>query len=244
MIKYSRARVIFLIIVVIALWITASYSHPYTEKRVVRVDANMGRVTVIADTGHVEVRASSDGMIHIHSDVEEYSIQSGSYSVEEAEEVIIYLPSSTRDLSLSATGSAYIHSLSLDSLSASNSEEELSLSNVTADNLTITSLDGDVDIWDISAEEVEVSTTSSSIYLHSSHVSVITATTSSGNVDIDLPSFDKASIVTVSGDVSISVDDISSYSIELSSPQESASNLGTGDGLISITTTSGSITLE
>ena len=244
MIKYSRARVVFLIIVVIALWITARCSLPYAEKRVVRVDANMGRVTVIADTGHVEVRASSDGMIHINSNVEEYSMQSGSYSVENAEEVIIYLPSSTRDLSLSATGSAYIYSLSLDSLSASNSEEELSLSNVTVNSLTITSLDGDVDIWDISAEDVEVSTTSSSIYLHSSHVSTITATTSSGNVNIDLSSFDEASIFTASGDVSISVDDISSYSIELSGPQGNLSNPGTGDGLISITTTSGNITLE
>lgn len=244
MIKYSRARVIFLIIAVIALWIAAKCSMPYVEKREVRVDANLGRVTIIADADHVEVRASSDDEIHIQSNVEEHSMSGGSYAVEDADEVTIYLPSSTREVSLSATGSAYIHSLDLENLSASNSEEPLSVSNVALDSLTITSLDGNVELWDLRAEEVDVTTTGSSVFLRSSEVGSLSATTASGDVDIDLPSIGEATITTSSGDVSIALDDISSYTCHLSDAEGVREIPGSGDGRISITTGSGSISLE
>ena len=246
MIRYSKPRVIALIVIVAVLWAAVSCPHPdlFQSDDGLVVLAEGGRLTVYA-LGKVSLSPSSDGDIHVRTDSGEHILTEGRLALDDDGDVSILIPQGITTVRVNGEGGASAAYLQIHSLSLSAVSGHVDARSIDADEVRLTTVSGDISADGISASSFHGDTTSGDMSLSGS-IGECKANAISGDVSLTLES--TATLVdvsTVSGDITIDVEDVEAYTLDLSEgSQGTSTRQGSGEGLISCTTVSGKLIIS
>lgn len=229
MIRYSRPKVIILIIITAALWycVRCGISLPFSDVNRFSIDADGNSVEINNRLeGRLAVTSSDDELIRITDSSGERVLSEGSYHTQEPSDVIyISLPSSYKDISIAAI-------------------DEISADGIEAENISLSTVSGNISAENISAREIDASTVSGNITISQSSVTdKADAASVSGNILLALGEAGEISADTVSGNITVDVPQPDAYSSDITSAEKSRQTEGHGSGRLRLTTVSGSVNI-
>lgn len=229
MIRYSRPKVIILIIITAVLWycVRCGISLPFSDVNRFSIDADGSSVEINNRMeGSLAVTVSDDELIRIMDSSGEKVLSEGSYHTQEASDVIhISIPSSYKDISIAA----------IDGISADGIE---------AERIFLSAVSGNISAENIRAREIDASTVSGNITVsQSAAAEKADAGSVSGNILLALDEAGEISADTVSGNITVDVPQPEAYSTDITSIEGSRQTEGHGSGMIRLNTASGTVNI-
>ena len=186
MMRYSRTKIVILIIIFAVLWISTCVNEklPYADETEVRIDVQSDSVMITSSMENVLRIMSAEGdEIRIESGGDEKSISGTTYKVDNPSDAVIFIPSSYTDISVNAIDRIEVTSLEGSSLSISNINGGIGIADVKAEDLSVTSVSGDISISGISCDGLlEIRNTSGDIFIHDNSLHDIDIESTSGDI--------------------------------------------------------------
>ena len=229
MIRYSKTKVVILIIVVLVLWIAVrcGISLPLSARSGAHVTIDGDGLTVHSRGCDLVVGPSSDDLVHVEGDGETRTISQGTVRTYTDDVVTVLVPASAMGLFLDATGSIDVAGMDVDSLELATVDGKLSLSGCSARQASVTTIDGDVCI------------TGSSFPLLSIHA--IDGDIDIAQCDVDDIDGQTISVSTVDGDIILDADGLSEATLTLDDSSANRTIQGLSDKRVEASTVSGKV---
>ena len=146
MIRYSKTKVVILIILVLVLWVgvRCGISLPLSARSGAHVTIDGDDLTIHSRGCDLVVGPSSDDLVHVEGDGQERAIGQGDVRMYTDDVVTVLVPASVTGLFLDGTESIEIASIAVDSLELATVDGKLSLSGCSARQTAANTIDGDV----------------------------------------------------------------------------------------------------
>ena len=243
MIRYSKTKVVILIILVLVLWVAVrcGISLPLSARSGAHVTIDGDDLTIHSRGCVLVVGPSSDDLVHVEGDGQERAIGQGDVRMYTDDVVTVLVPASVTGLFLDGTESIEIASIAVDSLELATVDGNLSLSGCSARQTAATTIDGDVCITGSSFPRLSIHVIDGDIDIAQCDVDDIDGTTVDGDITISLASFQTISVSTVDGDIQLDADGLSEATLTLDDSSASRTIQGLSDKRVEASTVSGKI---
>lgn len=252
MIKYSKPRIVLLIILLAALWALSWVTRPGvwdnfdipSGSGAIRIDTTDNAATVFADSEHKMTVGLAEGSELVCSGPGGTStIGRASGTRLDAAEWTISIPSWVDELMISGTGGFEVADLGLDLLDISCMDGDVALESSQAGELGISVASGDISILDTRAQEASVSVASGDITIGPGDMDSLSVNAAAGDVDIDLTGKDSVEVSLASGDILCRVPDRSGWTLQIKDSLGSRT-VGAGPKTASLETLAGDVAIE
>lgn len=243
MIRYSKTKVVILIIVVLVLWIAVrcGISLPLSARSGAHVTIDGDDLTIHSRGCDLVVGPSSDDLVHVEGAGETRTISQGTVRTYADDVVTVLVPASATGLFLDATGSIDMTGMDVDSLELATIDGKLSLSGCSARQASVTTIDGDVCITGSSFPLLSIHAIDGDIDIAQCDVDDIDGTTVDGDITISLSSFQTISVSTVDGDIILDADGLSEATLTLDDSSANRTIHGLSDKRVEASTVSGKV---
>lgn len=243
MIRYSKTKVVILIILVLVLWVAVrcGISLPLSARSGAHVSADGGGLTVHSRGCDLVVGPSPDDLVHVEGDGQERAIGQGDVRMYTDDVVTILVPASMTGLFLDGTGSIEVASMDVDSLELATVDGKLSLSGCSARQAAATTIDGDVCITGSSFPRLSIHAIDGDMDIAQCNVDDIDGTTVDGDITLSLSSFQTISVSTVDGDIILDADGLSEATLTIDDSSASRTIQGLSDKRVEASTVSGKV---
>lgn len=191
MIKYSKPRIIILIVILLLLWagVRCNAHLPFSRSEEVRMVMDKGRVTVYSGAdGSTHISPSQDDSFHlITASGEHQSASSGTITVRDPGDVTIGVPAGLASISFNGIGDVLVEDVEAGSIAVSSVSADLMAEGVRAGELRLTTIDGDITVTSPGVPDLRADTVNGDIRLTLETDGTIRAETVNGDIIIDVP---------------------------------------------------------
>lgn len=186
MMRYSRTKIVILIIIFAVLWISTCVNEklPYADETEVRIDVQTDSVMITSSMDNVlRIMSSDTDDIRLESGGEEKIINGTTYKVDNPSDAVIFIPSSYSGIYVNALERIEVSSLAGSTISINNVNSGIDIRNVKAADLSVASVSGDISISGTSCDGLlDIRNTSGDIFIHENSLHDIDIESISGDI--------------------------------------------------------------
>lgn len=186
MMRYSRTKIVILIIIFAVLWISTCVNEklPYADETEVRIDIQTDSVMITSSMDNVlRIMTSDTDEIRIESDGEEKIINGTTYKVDNPSDAVIFIPSSYSGIYVNALERIEVSSLEGSTISINNVNSGIDIRNVKATDLSVASVSGDISISGTICDGLlDIRNTSGDIFIYENSLHDIDIESISGDI--------------------------------------------------------------
>ena len=186
MMRYSRTKIVILIIIFAVLWISTCVNEklPYADETEVRIDVQTDSVMITSSMDNVlRIMSSDTDEIRLESGGEEKIINGTTYKVDNPSDAVIFIPSSYSGIYVNALERIEVSSLEGSTISINNVNSGIDIRNVKAADLSVASVSGDISISGTNCSGLlEIRNTSGDIFIHENSLHDIDIESISGDI--------------------------------------------------------------
>ena len=186
MMRYSRTKIVILIIIFAVLWISTCVNEklPYADETEVRIDVQTDSVMITSSMDNVlRIMSSDTDEIRLESGGEEKIINGTTYKVDNPSDAVIFIPSSYIGIYVNALERIEVSSLEGSTISINNVNSGIDIRNVKAADLSVASVSGDISISGTSCDGLlDIRNTSGDIFIYDNSLHDIDIESISGDI--------------------------------------------------------------
>lgn len=186
MMRYSRTKIVILIIIFAVLWISTCVNEklPYADETEVRIDVQTDSVMITSSMDNVlRIMSSDTDEIRLESGGEEKIINGTTYKVDNPSDAVIFIPSSYSGIYVNALERIEVSSLEGSTISINNVNSGIDIRNVKAADLSVASVSGDISISGTSCDGLlDIRNTSGDIFIYENSLHDIDIESISGDI--------------------------------------------------------------
>lgn len=186
MMRYSRTKIVILIIIFAVLWISTCVNEklPYADETEVRIDVQTDSVMITSSMDNVlRIMSSDTDEIRLESGGEEKIINGTTYKVDNPSDAVIFIPPSYSGIYVNALERIEVSSLEGSTISINNVNSGIDIRNVKAADLSVASVSGDISISGTNCSGLlEIRNTSGDIFIHENSLHDIDIESISGDI--------------------------------------------------------------
>lgn len=219
MMRYSRTKIVILIIIFAVLWISTCVNEklPYADETEVRIDVQTDSVMITSSMDNVlRIMSSDTDEIRLESGGEEKIINGTTYKVDNPSDAVIFIPSSYSGIYVNALERIEVSSLEGSTISINNVNSGIDIRNVKAADLSVASVSGDISISGTNCSGLlEIRNTSGDIFIHENSLHDIDIESISGDILIGNTDGHNCMADLKNGDIGAEELTLSSFSAEV-----------------------------
>ena len=219
MMRYSRTKIVILIIIFAVLWISTCVNEklPYADETEVRIDVQSDSVMITSSMENVlRIMSSDTDEIRLESGGEEKIINGTTYKVDNPSDAVIFIPSSYSGIYVNALERIEVSSLEGSTISINNVNSGIDIRNVKAADLSVASVSGDISIRGTNCSGLlEIRNTSGDIFIHENSLHDIDIESISGDILIGNTDGHNCMADLKNGDIGAEELTLSSFSAEV-----------------------------
>ena len=186
MMRYSRTKIVILIIIFAVLWISTCVNEklPYADETEVRIDVQTDSVMITSSMDNVlRIMSSDTDEIRLESGGEEKIINGTTYKVDNPSDAVIFIPSSYSGIYVNALERIEVSSLEGSTISINNVNSGIDIRNVKVTDLSVASVSGDISISGTSCDGLlDIRNTSGDIFIYDNSLHDIDIESTSGDI--------------------------------------------------------------
>lgn len=186
MMRYSRTKIVILIIIFAVLWISTCVNEklPYADETEVRIDVQTDSVMITSSMDNVlRIMSSDTDEIRLESGGEEKIINGTTYKVDNPSDAVIFIPPSYSGIYVNALERIEVSSLEGSTISINNVNSGIDIRNVKATDLSVASVSGDISISGTSCDGLlDIRNTSGDIFIYENSLHDIDIESISGDI--------------------------------------------------------------
>lgn len=186
MMRYSRTKIVILIIIFAVLWISTCVNEklPYADETEVRIDVQTDSVMITSSMDNVlRIMSSDTDEIRLESGGEEKIINDTTYKVDNPSDAVIFIPSSYSGIYVNALERIEVSSLEGSTISINNVNSGIDIRNVKAADLSVASVSGDISIRGTNCSGLlDIRNTSGDIFIYDNSLHDIDIESISGDI--------------------------------------------------------------
>lgn len=250
--EISRKKIFWLLIlIIVAAFMFINFRGvSFSSSGSVRYIWDGEHLTLSADSPSISIRQNEGNVLTITHGNDSEIIEAGtrSLSIRRGETLMVGLPSSISELSVSTTtGDISLFPLKAGTISLGSSSGDISLTSAEADTLSLVALTGRIFIGDIAVSgEFSVQNESGNIEFNEASAGSIRITTESGEISGYIAASENTQISSHEGNIRLQVEKPEEYSSDISTltgMTDIAEGYTGGSIPLAISSTSGNITL-
>ncbi len=186
MMRYSRTKIVILIIIFAVLWISTCVNErlPYADETEVRIDVQTDSVMITSSMDNVlRIMSSDTDEIRLESGGEEKIINGTTYKVDNPSDAVIFIPPSYSGIYVNALERIEVSPLEGSTISINNVNSGIDIRNVKAADLSVASVSGDISISGTSCDGLlDIRNTSGDIFIYENSLHDIDIESISGDI--------------------------------------------------------------
>ena len=246
MMRYSRTKIVILIIIFAVLWISTCVNEklPYADETEVRIDVQTDSVMITSSMDNVlRIMSSDTDEIRLESGGEEKIINGTTYKVDNPSDAVIFIPSSYSGIYVNALERIEVSSLEGSTISINNVNSGIDIRNVKVTDLSVASVSGDISISGTSCDGLlDIRNTSGDIFIYDNSLHDIDIESISGDILIGNTEGHDCMADLKNGDIGADKLTLSSFSAEVLNGSISLKSLSAP--YIKLTCMNGDVTLS
>ncbi len=246
MMRYSRTKIVILIIIFAVLWISTCVNEklPYADETEVRIDVQTDSVMITSSMDNVlRIMSSDTDEIRLESGGEEKIINGTTYKVDNPSDAVIFIPSSYSGIYVNALERIEVSSLEGSTISINNVNSGIDIRNVKVTDLSVASVSGDISISGTSCDGLlDIRNTSGDIFIYDNSLHDIDIESISGDILIGNTEGHDCMADLKNGDIGADELTLSSFSAEVLNGSISLKSLSAP--YIKLTCMNGDVTLS
>ena len=246
MMRYSRTKIVILIIIFAVLWISTCVNEklPYADETEVRIDVQTDSVMITSSMDNVlRIMSSDTDEIRLESGGEEKIINGTTYKVDNPSDAVIFIPPSYSGIYVNALERIEVSSLEGSTISINNVNSGIDIRNVKAADLSVASVSGDISISGTNCSGLlEIRNTSGDIFIHENSLHDIDIESISGDILIGNTDGHGCMADLKNGDISAEGLNLSSFTADVLNGSISLTSLSAP--YIKLTCMNGDVTLS